>query len=303
MIQIPNSERFTKIEQIHKGWSSDKKYYVETTEGEKYLLRTSDVSEYAKKMSEFEMMRKFADAGIKISFPVEFGVSDDGKIVYQLLSWIEGREALEVLATLSEEEQYAYGKKAAEMLMEMEKVGRKPASLDWVEFYRQRIEEYIELYRGCGETFEDAEKLIAYLRENVDRIGERPTSLMHEDFQTDNMIISPRGELYAIDFQMCGFVDPYLAMMSVGYTARSSAAFAMGQMDGYFGDKMPDEYWKLDAFYTLTQVFYAYTVGVQLGGEEAEEVRKIFDGVSERLDFDKASAPDWYIKNKNRWGF
>lgn len=302
MVKIPNYDKFAKVEQVHKGWSSDKKYYVETSGGEKYLLRTSGVSEYDKKKSEFEIMRKFADAEIKISLPVDFGMSDDGRSVYQLLSWVEGGEALEVLTTLPEEEQYAFGKKAAEMLREMEKIDRKPASLEWVRFYGKRIEEYIELYRGCGETFEDANKLIAYLRQNADRIGKRPTSLMHEDFQTDNMIISPDGELYAIDFQMCGHVDPYLAMMSVGYTARSSVAFAMGQMNGYFGDEVPGEYWKLDAFYTLTQLFHAFSVGIGLGGEEAEEVRHMFDGVAERLDFDKASAPVWYAKNKNRWG-
>ena len=182
------------------------------------------------------------------------------------------------------------------------KVDCKPASLEWAQSYRQRIEEYVNCYRDCGEIFEDADKLIAALRENIDLIGERPTSLMHEDFQTDNMMISPDGELYAIDFQMCGHVDPYLAMMSVGYTARSSVAFAMGQIDGYFGDEIPDGYWKLDAFYTLTQMFHAYAVGIDLGGKEAEEVRHMFDGIAERLDFDNASTPDWYVKNKKRWG-
>ncbi|WP_113631998.1 phosphotransferase [Pectobacterium peruviense] len=301
MIRIPHHDAFAKVEQIHKGWSSDKKYYVETAGGEKYLLRTSDASEYEKKKSEFEIMQKFTDAGIKLSFPVDFGVSDNGKSVYQLLSWIEGGEALEVLETLTEDEQYVYGKKAADMLRQMEKIDHKPASPEWAQLYGERIEKYIERYLNCQETIEDADKLIVYLRENINRIGERPTSLMHEDFQTDNMVISPEGELYAIDFQMCGSVDPYLAMMSVDFTARSSVAFAVGQINGYFGEEVPDEFWKLDAFYRLTEMLYAYPIGIGLGGEAAEEMRQIFDGVVKHLDFDKPSAPDWYVENKKRW--
>ncbi|MXV44650.1 phosphotransferase [Saccharibacter sp. 17.LH.SD] len=301
MIRSINGHTFINVTQIHKGWSGDKKYYVENAEGQRYLLRTSDISEYEKKRSEFGMMRKFSEAGIKISLPMEFGVSDDRKTVYQLLSWIEGKEALEVLETLPEDKQYAYGKKAAAMLKEMENVDRAPASNTWCLTYKKKIEAYVKAYQNCSVSFEESDRLISYLRENVSRIGERPTSLMHEDFQTDNMMISPNGELYAVDFQMCGHIDPYLAMMSVGYTARSSVAFAMGQMDGYFGNEVPGSYWKLVAFYELAQVFHAYPVGIGLGGDEADEVRHIFDGVAERLDFDKASIPDWYADNRARF--
>ena len=46
MKDIPNSDAFMKIELIHKGWSGDKKYYIETIDGERLLLRISDISFY-----------------------------------------------------------------------------------------------------------------------------------------------------------------------------------------------------------------------------------------------------------------
>ena len=46
MKDIPNFDTFMKIEPIHKGWSGDKKYYVETKDGERLLLRISDISSY-----------------------------------------------------------------------------------------------------------------------------------------------------------------------------------------------------------------------------------------------------------------
>lgn len=70
-------------------------------------------------------MQKMESCGIKMSQPIEFGVCNGGKSVYQLLSWCEGEEAKNVLYSLSEKEQYAFGQKAAEILKRMEQIDRK----------------------------------------------------------------------------------------------------------------------------------------------------------------------------------
>jgi aminoglycoside phosphotransferase (APT) family kinase protein len=46
MQNIKGYDTFVKIDPINKGWSSDKKIYIETTEGRKLLLRISDICEY-----------------------------------------------------------------------------------------------------------------------------------------------------------------------------------------------------------------------------------------------------------------
>lgn len=92
--------------------------------------------------------------------------------------------------------------------------------------------------------------------------GERPTALMHEDFQTDNMVISSDGDLYTIDFQMCGVADPYLVMTGAGVSAMYSIPFAMGQIDGYFGKTVPEDFWEKYTYYMLTEMLYTFTVGV-----------------------------------------
>ena len=77
MIDIPSHNDFTKIEHINKGWSSDKKYYIETIKGEKLLLRISDISEYDKRKAEFEAVKLVAEQGISMSQPIDFGVCND----------------------------------------------------------------------------------------------------------------------------------------------------------------------------------------------------------------------------------
>lgn len=295
MNDIPNFDAFVKIEPIHKGWSGDKKFYVETKGGERLLLRVSDVALYEEKQREFAMMREMAAAGIKMSQPVSFGVCENGKSVYQLLTWCDGEEAKEALPGFSEGEQYAFGQKAAEILKRMEAIQYKPASLEWARHYQERVARYIELYHKCGYSFDGDEVVISTLQTHQRCIGARPTALMHEDFQTDNMVISPDGELYLIDFQMCGVTDPYLVMTGAGVSAMYSVPFAMGQIDGYFGKDVPGDFWEKYAYYMLAEMLYSFTVGVKME-EEREETLHMFDDEVKRIKAHAYPVPAWYLQ-------
>lgn len=295
MKDIPNFDTFVKVQPIHKGWSGDKKYYVETKDGEQLLLRVSDISTYDAKQYEFDVMKKMSSVGMKMSLPIDIGVCNDGKNVYQLLSWCDGEEAKEALYNMSETEQYAYGQKAASILKLMETVECKPTSLEWSKCFQKRVNHYIELYRKCGYSFEGDGLVIDYLQKNHHCIGERPTALMHMDFQTDNMVISPDGELYTIDFQMCGVVDPYHVLTGAGVSAMYSVPFAMGQIEGYFGNVVPNDFWGKYNYYMIAEMLYAFTVGVNME-EEREETLHMFDEEVERIKHNGSCIPTWYQK-------
>lgn len=299
MRDIPMFDTFVKMEPIHKGWSEDKKYYVETRDGERLLLRLSDVSAYDSKKNEFDVMKKMSASGIKMSLPVDFGVCENGKSVYQLLTWCDGEEAKEALYKLSDAKQYEFGKKAADILKLMGQIDRKPASMEWSNSYKDRVENYIRLYRECGYTFEGDELIISYLQTEHHCIGERPTALMHMDFQTDNMIIAPDGELYIIDFQMCGEADPYHILTGAGVSAMYSIPFAMGELEGYFGEKVPEEFWGKYNYYMLAEMLYAFTVGVKMESER-DETLHMFDDEVERIKNHFYDIPDWYKKHRRR---
>ena len=295
MKDIRNFDIFVKTEPIHKGWSGDRKYYLETKDGERFLLRVSDISSYETKQHEFEIMKKISAAGIKMSLPISFGICEEGKSVYLLLSWCDGEEAKEALYHLSDAEQYVFGRKAANVLKQMEAIDYKPPSQEWSQTYQGRVAHYIELYRRCGYTFDGDDVIISFLRTQRHCIGERPTALMHEDFQTDNMVISSDGELYMIDFQMCGETDPYLVMTGAGVSAMYSVPFAMGQIDGYFGKTVPEDFWQKYRYYMLAEMLYAFTVGVKME-EEREETRHMFDNEIKRIKYQGSPIPMWYKK-------
>ena len=73
------------------------------------LLRLSDISLYEQKKKEYEVISKFSKLGFEMSKPISFGICNDKKNVYMLLSWINGVDLSEALPKLSEEEQLATG--------------------------------------------------------------------------------------------------------------------------------------------------------------------------------------------------
>ena len=63
---------------ILKGWSNDKKYCITDENGERFLLRISDIAQYDVKQSEFRMMQRVASLGIPMCLPIEFGICEEG---------------------------------------------------------------------------------------------------------------------------------------------------------------------------------------------------------------------------------
>ncbi len=295
MKDIKNYDIFTKIEPINKGWSSDKKYYVETKNGERLLLRVSDISEYEDKKSEFDIMKKIATVGINMSIPLYFGICNNGKSVYQILTWVDGTEAKELLPSLSEKEQYEFGWKAGQMMLKMQEVENYPPSSDWEKIYSKKVSKYIKAYKSCGEKLVGEEMLFAFLDKHTSCLNNRPMCLLHADFQSDNMVISPNNELYVIDFQGSGLVDPYYALTGIMVTAEVSTQFSIGQLHSYFNGKVPDDFWKLNTFYLVAECINAFTVAVALGKEEVEYSNKVMKTTLEWLDNFNNFIPSWYV--------
>jgi len=295
MKNIKNYDTFSKIEPINKGWSNDKKYYVETKNADKLLLRVSDFSEYEDKKREFDIMKKMAKVGINMSLPIDFGICNNGKSVYQILTWCDGIEAKELLPTLSEKEQYEFGFKAGKMLKEMQKIENYSPSNEWAEIYKKRVEKYIEEYKNCGEKLENDEILFSFLNKHFNCLNNRPMSLLHADFQSDNMVISPNNELYVIDFQGSGVVDPYYALTGIMVTAEVSTQFANGQLHSYFGGKVPNDFWELNSFYMVAESINAFSVAVALGKEEVDYSNEMNKKMLEWFDNFNNLIPYWYV--------
>ncbi|HWT74748.1 MAG TPA: phosphotransferase [Mobilitalea sp.] len=159
-------ETIAKKELITKGWSEDKKYCVTTTDGTKYLLRISPLSQYETKKLLFSMMEQIAALDIPMCVPIEFGICDDG--VYSIQSWIDGVDLDTVVplsseTLLSETEQYALGLQAGKIAKKIHTIPIPEPQEEWTVSFNRRIDMKIQEYSKCGLKFDGDHHMFAYI--------------------------------------------------------------------------------------------------------------------------------------------
>ena len=294
---IPGYDTFVKIEPVEKGWSSDKKYYIETAADEKLLLRVADIIEYERKKKEIDVMKRISALGINMSQPIDFGICNGGKNVYTLLTWCEGKEAKVILPMLTETEQYVIGLKAGEILKRIHTIETYPESSDWVKSYSAKIDNYIEKYKNCGMTFDGDKLMLNHVEQNRHLLENRPTCLTHGDFHVGNLVISPEKDLYVIDFQRYRIIDAYCALMSIMFSADVSPHFATGQLRGYFDGEPPEDFWELLAFYLAAVSINSIPWSIPFGQEEIDFSYKMIENILHWFDNMKNPVPTWYLKD------
>jgi serine/threonine-protein kinase len=297
MKDIVSYDSFLKIEPVNKGWSNDKKYYIENVKGKKLLLRVADISFYEKKKFEFEIMKKVASLGIPMSMPLEFGTCDNGKNVYLLLTWCDGEDVEVALPRFTETEQYNFGMKFGKILKLIHSIPAPKEQEEWSSRFNRKINNKIEKYKVCGIKIYGEDRIIEYIENNRYLLTDRPQCCQHGDYHVGNAVISSNDTLSIIDFNRSDFGDPWKEFDRIVWSAAVSPHFATGQINGYFGKKPSIEFFKLLAFYisinTLSSIYWSIQFGekgITTIKNQAKNVLFWFDNMSNPV-------PTWYKKN------
>jgi aminoglycoside phosphotransferase (APT) family kinase protein len=297
MQDIKDYNTFTKVEPLNKGWSSDKKYYIEAADGRKLLLRTAGISEYDRKKAEFETVKQVSALGVPMSQPVDFGICDNGHSVYSLLTWCEGQDAEVILPCLTETEQYMHGIRSGEILRLIHSIPAPKEAEEWSSRFNRKASNKIEKYKACGIKFNGDDKIIEFINNNRYLLDGRPQCYQHGDYHVGNMIISTDNTLSIIDFNRPDFGDPWEEFNRIVWSATVSPHFATGQLNGYFGGMPPIEFFKLLAFYissnTLSSIYWA----IPFGEEEITTMKNQAGDVLSWFDNMNNPIPTWYLEN------
>ncbi|UNK17177.1 phosphotransferase family protein [Paenibacillus sp. N3/727] len=294
---IPDSHTWIKAEAINKGWSNDKKYYIQEADGGERLLRMSDISQYDKKKWELESLKQLRHIDVLMSHPIDFGVCNDGQSVYSLLTWIEGEDAIATLPLLSAKDQYMLGVRSGEFLRKMHQIPAENNHTPWVEYYNQKIDKYIANYRACGIHLEGDDIIINYVEQNRYLLDDRPSTFQHGDYHVGNMVITPTGELGIIDFNRLDYGDPWEEFNRITFDASLSGYFASGRVNGYFNDDVPEAFFRLMALYIASNQLSSIHWAIPFGEEEVEFMLKRAEEVMDWYDGFQQHVPNWYISN------
>lgn len=277
---------------VEKGWSGDKKYCAVTADGTKYLLRVSPIEQYERKKSEFELMQRVAALRVPMCEALEFGTCDEG--VYSVQTWIEGRDAEELLPELSEEAQYRYGYESGKILQKIHSIPAPEGIEDWEVYFNRKADRKIEMYEECPLKYENGHAFIEYINANRHLLQGRPRTYQHGDYHVGNMMIDNSGKLFIIDFNRNDSGDPWEEFNRIVWCAQAAPKFAAGMVDGYFDSEVPMEFWRLLALYissnTLSSLPWAIPFGdgeVQTMTNQAADVLKWYDNMTNPV-------PTWY---------
>ncbi|WP_068501446.1 aminoglycoside phosphotransferase family protein [Paenibacillus kribbensis] len=294
--EIPGFSMWSNVEEIHKGWSSDKKYYVQTTDGRELLLRIADIAHYNRRKREFEAVKKLDHVeNLLMSRPLEFGICNDGQSVYSMFTWIEGEDAEKVLPSLNTAQQYQLGVQAGNALRKMHKVSAEQDQAPWAEYYNAKINRYIRNYKSCGILLKGADQAISFIEQNRHLLDNRPRTFQHGDYHVGNMLITRSGELGIIDFNRLDYGDPWEEFNRITWCASRSPVFASGRIHGYFNNDVPDLFFKLMALYIASNQISSIHWAIPFGKKEVDDMVQRAEEVLEAYDYFQTYIPKWYV--------
>lgn len=291
---IKGSSNWESVEKVSKGWSNDSKYLIKTKDGKLLLLRISDVEKYDVKKKEYEIVEKYSKLGFLMSLPIDFGICNNGKNVYMLLSWMEGKDLEEVLPELTESEQYLLGREAG---MILKKIHSIEVDADDIPKDTKKSKKLLQLsrYEESQVRIDGDEIAINYVKDNIDLIWKQKPVYLHGDFHPGNLIHTKDGSIGVIDFNRWEVGDPYEEFYKLeSFGVEISIPYCIGQIEGYFDNRVPEDFWITLAVYVAHASLYSIKWAEKFGKEEisgmVERCRMAFDDYD---DFQRY-IPKWY---------
>lgn len=284
---------YDQIKQITKmdlGWSGDEKYKIVTNDNKAYLLRIASEKNAPHYKEIFDLASQIK---APICAPIEYGECDMG--TYTIFSWIDGEDAEGKVPTLDKDTQYALGVDAGKILREIHKIPA-PDTLDsWEVRFGKKIDKKIKAYDECALKYENGEKFKEFINENRHLLKDRPQAFQHGDYHIGNMMIE-NGKLIVIDFDRYDFGDPWQEMNRIVWSVQASKPFAKGTLDGYFDNKIPEEFWRLLALYICTNTLSSLPWAIPFGEKEITTMKNQAKEVLFWYNDMKEIIPKWYYE-------
>jgi aminoglycoside phosphotransferase (APT) family kinase protein len=297
---IRNYDTFAVIKPITKGMSGDQKYYVETTDGKRLLLRISDISEYDRKKAEYEMMERAYEHGVLTPKPYDFDLCDGGKSVYSLTGWLDGTDAETQMPHMNATEQYRMGLKAGAVLRKIHSLPAPDVAEPWGARFRRKVQARIDLYHEHNLQSESGDLIIKYLHDKESLLDSRPQTFWHGDFNAGNHMITPEGEIAVFDFNHwnLGYGDPWWEFVLVAWGEEPYAHYFTGMINGYFDNDPPQAFFEVLSCYYACDALSALCLTF-LGEEPGtpEDGRRHMENILRWFNKMQNPVPTWYFRD------
>ncbi|KAF1299312.1 hypothetical protein BAU15_01305 [Enterococcus sp. JM4C] len=297
--KIPNYSGWLSVVPIEKGWSSDKKFRIQTEEGE-YLLRQFEKDQLEKKRKEFEVLQLVAQLDLNTPAPICCEEIPNSSRAYLLHTYVEGNDLSEYLPQASLSEQYLLGQEAGQALTKIHQVpipsvlSTTDSTTVFRELYTKKKRQ-LQAYVDSAFELAGQDGMITYVQQQLERVPNRPACLLHGDFHVGNFVYQENQPLGIIDFDRWDIGDAYEEFYKIQLFSREvSPAFARGQMDGYFSNQVPQAFWEAQKLYTMHAALYSIIWALPYGEKDVTGMIDRFQQMSEDYTQGTQLIPKWY---------
>lgn len=298
MDEIKKKLNIVQTKKIDKGMSGDTKFALSDAAGRRYLLRIADIGEFEAKKREFDLMTRWNGKEIPMPKALHFGVCDNGTRVFTLLEWVDGDEVDRVLPSLDAEKKYSLGAECGRILKKIHTLGSELAENRWYEDYFSVIDDRLRYFFKENEHFEGDTAILGFLHDNRALLKNRPLCYHHGDYHTGNMILTPDAKLKIIDWHTVDFNnygDPWYEFNRIAF---EYPEFATGQIDGYFDNEPPNDFWTLLSYYLAASAITSVVWAKYWAPEEYGRVMKLNKDILNDFDYFRRPKPRWYLRGQ-----
>ncbi|MHC1748722.1 MAG: aminoglycoside phosphotransferase family protein [Cellulosilyticaceae bacterium] len=292
--EIEGYSKWYKIQKINKGWSNDTKYYIETEENKKLLLRISSIHAYEQKKKEYKIICKYSKLGFEMSHPISFGICNENQNVYMLLTWVEGEDLEVALPKFSESKQYKLGREAGAILRKIHNIAIPTDEMP-LETKASKKKFQIQRYIESDVRVPDDEIALEFIENNINKIWSQKPVYQHGDFHPGNLILTKDGKIGVIDFNRWEIGDPYEEFYKLeSFGVEVSMPYCRGQIDAYFKDDIPSDFWEILAVYVAHASLYSIKWAEKFGKQDINDMVNRCEQAFIHYDNFKESIPSWY---------
>ena len=280
-------------DEIKAGFSSDKKFKLSSEEGP-FLLRISSKKQEGNRRTEFEIIQTAYKMGVRCAQPIKIGILDDFEICFSCFRFIEGENAETKLPEISEQVAFNIGKEAGMDLKKLNEIKPKSGQETWSDRKRRKHEMYARKYMNSGYSFKADREILEYIDSELSLMNQTESVFQHDDFHVGNIIIHDNRYNGVIDFNRMDWGDYVHDFVKLGWYSRYvSEAFANGQVEGYFGQDIPEDFWRKYSLYMAMSLYSTIVWHMKYFPNLMDEMKKYLDMVLEDHEHFNRSKPKW----------
>ncbi len=290
------------ISQVEKGFSFEEKWKIKNRIGEDLFIKIYDFDRttHAKLLNSY--LEHFYETGSIVPKPVHLvEIPEEGVTIHAVES-VDGIDGEEYLHTISKEQQYQLGIQAGNELLKIHSLASHDQRQSWKDMRLTKYNRYIDLLMESSISFPEIDFILNFVEENKHLLSNRPITFLHDDFHPSNLLFKDAQLKAVIDFDRFEWGDPYHDFHKVAlFTKDISIPFAIGQIDGYFSNNPPDDFWTLYALYAAmiipSDIIWSYKTTPHLVDSMWKRVRTILE---DHKNFNQ-TVPIWYNNKSSQF--